>query len=156
MVSAKPEGKGRFPMWLLAVIIPGVLLLCCGGGGAGLFGLYWFKGGGPGDKSFKGYVNQRQEGAVVQRVNARLAEYYNYAYQGSAQTHYCVYLADPNGSTTVYGYIPKGSAEGQRVYEKLKDKGQDPVTVELNSVGPNGERIGPVQGNVLAITRLIE
>ena len=156
MVPAKPEGKGGFPMWLLAVIIPGVLLLCCGGGGAGLFGLYWFKGGGPGDKSFKNYVDRRPEGPAVHRLNARLQNYYNYAYLKSAPTHYSVYFQDPEGPTSVYGYIPKSTAEGQRLYEKLKDKGQHTVTVELNSVGPNGERIGPVQGNVLSITRLIE
>lgn len=72
------------------------------------------------------------------RVRATLTDYYNYRYRSAKQTHYAASIRDANGDS-IYGYIPRGTPEGEALFRVLEDGKEHHVMVELKYESPESE-----------------
>ena len=81
--------------------------------------------------SWNAYAAQRPLDAMVFRVAARLATYYNYEFSNAQFSHLSIHLNSVHLIPMIHGYVERGSKSGKRMYEILKDGEIHHLTVKI-------------------------
>ncbi len=82
-------------------------------------------------------------------MRAKLSDYYNYEFSEARQTHYSLSLEDMEGARLEAAYVPRKSADGQKLFDALKDGKEHGVLIELVYL-PNSQ-----DSAVATVTRLL-
>jgi hypothetical protein len=101
------------------------------------------------------FVAKQGDEPVSFRVSCKLSNYYNSEYRMAKSTHYSIEIkAD---GKDIYGFIPRNSADGKRVFDLLEDGETHPLMLQLQHAGPRGETMKDPysNGTYVAITKLI-
>jgi hypothetical protein len=152
-VAVRPKRPG-FPLWLLAVIVPGVLLLC--GGGIGLVIIVTRgENGGRDEMTLAAYLVQQPKEPTTLTVWCKLGNYYNFAYRESAATHYNVHLSQSSPFRYAYAWVSKDSEDGRRIFKVLKDGQEHRLRLKVVLQGPDGMPTPPGREE-MAITKVVE
>jgi hypothetical protein len=86
---------------------------------------------------------------AVFRMRAKLSYYYNYEFSEAKQTHYSLSLEDKEFAHIDGAYVPRQSADGQKLFDVLKDGKEHTVVIEL-VYRPNSQ-----DSSVATVTRLL-
>jgi len=89
----------------------------------------WESAVGHNEYTLSAYKAQTPSGPVKFRLMAKLADYYNYQFMGAEKVAYSVRLTEKRGWRPIYGYIPKHTAGGKKLFEVLKDGKEHEVIV---------------------------
>jgi hypothetical protein len=100
------------------------------------------------------YLAQRPDGPAEITVRCELKNYYNWAYERTAASHYSVSLKGERPFKSGHAWVPKNSNVGKQVFEVLKDGHEHRLTLRLVLAGPDGTPTPPERED-MAIVELV-
>jgi hypothetical protein len=98
------------------------------------------------------YLAERPSRPATVMVDANMGNYFNYAYQDAAATHYSLTVEGPYPFKHGHAWVRKDTRIGRRLLEVLKDGTTHPVLVEVDLRGPSGAPTPPGQEELAVVT----
>lgn len=96
------------------------------------------------------------ENPVKVRVLAEIGTYFNYEYGNSRQTHYSIGLREARFPGVYHGFMSKNHPDAERIFNILKDGRQHRLTLEIDVLGPFGNKMEQGLGKeVFSIQKLV-
>lgn len=103
------------------------------------------------DMSFMDYKVNAIRKEHIFRVYAKISDYYNYEFRDGISNYYSIKLYDVSSNSLYFsGYISKNSADGQNIYNILKDNQVHAISVEISV--PDKIKLG---NDIVVIDKLI-
>jgi hypothetical protein len=173
--------QSGFPLWILALVIPGAVFLI---GGVAAVGVIAYRNSAGArqrvealrqendtkeqelaqlqkeelqeeqpDMTLAAYLAQRPAAPKKIAAACKLDSYYNFAYGNAARTHYSIRLTEFRPSVAFgHAWVAKDSEAGRKVFEVLRDGQEHRLIVEVALRGPDGTPTPPGQQEMAVVS----